>query len=493
MTTYPTPDLIIRNGTVYDGTGAPGRRADVAVTNGRITAIGDAASQAPREIDATGLAITPGFIDVHTHDDIAVLVEPEMAFKVMQGVTTVVTGNCGSGVIPFEPAALHFAARHPGAELRPWQDFAGYLHCIDETAPSLNVAALVGHGTLRLGAVTDQERPATSSELDVMRGRLRDALDAGAVGLSTGLTYHPGRSVQTAEIIEVARALRDYPGALYASHIRNEGPRFIEALEEAVAIAETAGVPLQVSHLKALGRENWDKIYAAIELLDAARARGVAATWDQYPYTASSTSLKPVLESGRLDNFDPSEVLIAAAPEHPAWDGLSIEAINRDWGLAPKQAAERILAEAGPYTTIILFVIAEDGIEAVMKHPATMIGSDGIPSPGKPHPRLYGTFAHVLGEYVRDRRVLELPAAVHRMTGLPAAKFQLTGRGVLEPGAHADLVVFDPARIADVATYNEPRQHPAGIRDVFVNGMAVVRDGAHTSARPGKALRRGVD
>jgi N-acyl-D-amino-acid deacylase len=491
-------DLVIRGGTVYDGTGQPGRVSDVGIRGDRIATVGVIDERGVSEVDATGMAVSPGFIDVHSHDDFAVLLEPEMPFKVMQGVTTDVVGNCGSGVAPFAAGLTRFRRLHPDASPGPWDGIGGYLERVNEIRPSLNVAVLMGHGTLRAGAMALAQRAPTVTELDAMRAWVREGVAAGAVGLSTGLIYEPGRYAATEEIIALAREL-GAAGGLYATHMRNEANGLLEAVREALRIGEDAGVPVQISHHKASGRPNWGRVRDSLRLIEEARARGLDATADQYPYTAGSTSFSAVVQNGAfrrdspggIGQISPEQVRIASAPKHPDWEGRTFAALVEAWGLAPEAAADRILTEEGEACFVVTFTMDEGDVRTVLAHPTTMIGSDGVPAGSKPHPRLYGCFARVLGHYVREEKVLDLPTAIHRMTGMPAAKFQLAGRGLVRPGAFADLVVFDPARIADVATYDMPRRFPQGIGAVYVNGVAVVHDGAHTGARPGRALRRG--
>jgi len=492
-------DLVIRGGTVYDGTGSAGTMGDVAVRGDRIVEIGHVTARGARELDAAGLAVAPGFIDVHSHDDFAVLLEPLMPFKVMQGVTTDVVGNCGSGVVPFEAGLIRFRRMHPDADPKPWDGFGGYLERVDEARPSVNVAVLMGHGSLRRGAIGIEQRRPTTDELETMKGWVREGVSAGAVGLSTGLIYEPGRYAATDEIVALARELGGPSGGLYATHMRNEADGLLDAVREAIAIGEGAGVPVQISHHKASGRRNWGRVRESLALIDEARARGVDVTADQYPYTAGSTSLAAVIQNGAFRSDSPGglgqlageHVLIASAPGHPEWEGQTLASLAGRWNLDAGSAAERVVATVGDACFVVTFTMDETDVRTVMAHPTTMIGSDGVPTGGKPHPRLYGCFARVLGHYVREQRVLKLATAIHRMTGMPAAKFQLAGRGVVRGGAFADLVVFDPATIADVATYEEPRRFPAGIRAVYVNGVEVARNGAHTGARPGRAVRRG--
>jgi N-acyl-D-amino-acid deacylase len=494
-----TYDLVIRGGTVYDGSGAPGAKADVGVRGDRITSVGPIDARGARELDATGMAVSPGFIDVHTHDDFAVLLEPEMPFKVMQGVTTDVVGNCGSGIVPFEAGLIRFRRFHPDASPEPWDGFGGYLERVEATHPSLNVAVLMGHGSLRRGAMDLAERPPTTAELDRMRAWVREGVTAGAVGLSTGLIYEPGRYAATEELIALARELGGPSGGLYATHMRNEAEGLLDAVREAIRIGEEGGVPVQISHHKASGRGNWGRVHDSLRLIEQARARGVDVTADQYPYTAGSTSFAAVVQNGAFRGDSPGglgqlgadQVLIATAPTHAEWEGKTLAALAEAWAVPVADAVERVLAGESDQCFVVLFTIGEDDVRTVLAHPTTMIGSDGVPSGGKPHPRLYGCFPRVLGRYVREERVLDLATAIHRMTGMAAAKFRLAGRGAIRPGAFADLVVFDPARIADAATYDDPRRFPIGIRAVCVNGVEVARDGRHTGARPGRALRRG--
>ncbi len=493
------PDLVIRGGTVYDGTDAPGTRADVGVRGARIVSVGAIAERGGAELNATGLAVSPGFIDVHSHDDFAVLCDPQMAFKVMQGVTTDVVGNCGSGVIPFEASLRRFRRLDPGATPPTWDSFATYMARVDEVAPSCNVAVLIGHGSLRQGAMGLDQRAPSAAELDQMRAWVREGVAAGAVGLSTGLIYEPGRYARTDEVIALAQELRA-GGGLYATHMRNEAGGLLDAVAEAIRIGEEGGVPVQISHHKAGGRDNWGRVRDSLRLIEEARARGLDVTADQYPYTAGSTSLHAVIQNGAFRTDSPgglgrlsaSDVLIASAPQHGEWEGLRLSELGRRWGLSDEDSARRVVEAEGEACFVVVFSMDEADVRTVMAHPTTMIGSDGVPAAGsKPHPRLYGCFPRVLGHYVRDEGVLELATAIHRMTGMPAAKFRLADRGAVRPGAFADLVVFDPARIRDTATYDDPRRFPDGIRAVYVNGVAVARDGAHTGARPGRALRRG--
>jgi N-acyl-D-amino-acid deacylase len=493
-------DFVVRNATVYDGTGSPGRVTDVGVTGATITRVGDlSAEHAAHDVQSRGLALAPGFIDVHSHDDFAVFITPEMDFKVAQGVTTDVVGNCGLGAAPFRSARSclpFFGADAHTTPLPSWEDYAGYLDAVDADPPSLNVAALIAHGTLRADAMRLERRAPTDDEFARMADVLASGLDAGCVGYSTGLIYEPGRYAQTDELVGLAEVMAGI-GGLYASHMRNEGVGLLDAVAETIRIGEESGVSVQISHHKASSKEAWGLVHQSLALIEAARARGVDVTADQYPYTAGSTSLFAVVQNyeeqtAGIGSADWETIVCASVPGHEEWEGRSCAELADVLGKSPVEAAKHVVHEAGAGAIVVLHSMSEDDVRSVMSHPTTMIGSDGIPSiGGKPHPRLYGTFAKVLGHYARDEGVLSIEHAVHRMTGMPAAKFALADRGVIAEGAYADLVLFDPTTIADVATYESPRQHPSGIHTVWVNGTAVVRDGEHTGARPGRVLRRG--
>jgi N-acyl-D-amino-acid deacylase len=336
--------------------------------------------------------------------------------------------------------------------------------------------------------------PPTADELTRMKAIVAEGLEAGALGFSSGLIYEPGRFASTDELVELASLLRG-TGALYATHMRDESRGLVAAVEEAIAVGERAGIAVQISHHKASGREAWGRVHESLRLIVEARRRGVVVHADQYPYTAASTALAAVFRDGRFDGgigaLEAGDVVIASAAAHPEWEGKPIPAIAAAMGgCAPEEAAARILA-GEPEATVVVHCMHEDDVQTVLRHPTTMIGSDGLPTlDGKPHPRLYGTFARVLGRYARELRLLSMEQAVHRMTGLPAATFGLENRGVLRAGAFADVVLFDAERIIDQGTFDDPHRHPAGIDAVFVNGVEVMTSDRHTGARPGRVLRR---
>jgi N-acyl-D-amino-acid deacylase len=473
-------DWILRGGEVIDGSGRPRFRADVAILGARIEAVGTVdRREGAREIDVRGHIVAPGFIDVHTHDDRALFAMPEMAAKASQGVTTVVTGNCGISLAPLVPAdeppppldLIGAAAdfRYPG--------FADYLAALDGAPAALNAACLVGHSTLRVGALAQLDRPADTGELRQMSERLEEALAAGAIGLSSGLAYAPAAAAPAAEIEALAALLRP-AGALYATHMRNEGNTVLDSLDESFAVGRAAQVPVVISHHKTVGTENFGRTAETLPRIAAARETQEIGL-DAYPYIASSTVLTGP-QAARA-----TKVLVTWSKRAPEMAGRELSAIAAEWRVGEAEAVAR-LQPAGA----IYWMMDEADVRRVLAFPQTMIGSDGLPHDTHPHPRLWGTFPRVLGHYCRELGLFGLEEAVRRMTGLPAGRFGLAGRGRLAAGAWADIAVFDPATIIDRASFAAPTRPAAGIAHVFVNGRPVWQDGGPTGERPGRALRR---
>jgi N-acyl-D-amino-acid deacylase len=476
-------DTLIGPVRVLDGSGAAEYRANVALKDGRIAAIGvpdDTPARA--RVDGGGRVLAPGFIDVHTHDDTNVIRTPDMLPKLSQGVTTVVVGNCG---ISAAPVRLRGAPPDPmnllGAESDfQYPAFADYTAAVDRARPAVNVAALVGHTALRNNHMDRLDRPATAAEIEAMRGQLREALAHGAIGLSTGLAYASAFSADTDEVKALAQALDEF-GALYTTHLRSEFAEILEAMQEAFDVALHARVPVVVSHLKCAGAGNWGRTTEVLARLEkAGRMQPVGC--DCYPYSASSSTLdlKQV-----TDDFD---IDITWSTPHPEQAGRKLAAIARDWNMPLLDAARRLQPAGAVYHGM-----HEDDVRRVLAHRLTMIGSDGLPNDPHPHPRLWGAFPRVLGHYSRDVGLFPLAEAVRKMTGLSAARFGLRDRGLVREGNWADLVLFDPDTVIDRATFDAPLQAAAGIDAVWVNGVLSYRQGRATGDRAGRWLPRQGD
>lgn len=525
-------DLLIRGGQVIDGTGAAARLADVAVTGGRIVEVAPNASRkAKREIDARGQIVAPGFIDIHTHSDFTLPVNPRAESKIRQGVTTEVVGNCGFSAAPALPGTSGMLKEYLSASA-PWlpfrdTTFGDYLDTYPAT--SVNVVPQVGHNTLRLMTVGMERRAATAEEMQAMAGLLEEALAAGALGLSSGLFTAPGNNAAPDEIHALARVLKRH-GARYSTHVRDEGNAVFDAVREAIDVARRTGVHTQIAHLKLSGMDNWGAAPKLLAEIEAARREGVPVDCDQYPYDTGTNPLRNLLptwvqeggiqamlarlkeqavrarlrediERGGLNNFGRipgwQAVRVALSVNQPELAGRTLDDIARERRVdAFDQVCDCLVADNG-HTRILITSMAEEDVRTIAGTPWILVGSDGnslavdgVTGQGKPHPRFYGTHARVLGQCVRDLGLLKLEQAVYKMTGGSAAALGWTDRGWLRPGCWADIAVFDPARIADLATYEQPHRYATGVSTVVVNGEVVVEAGEHTGALPGQVIRR---
>jgi N-acyl-D-amino-acid deacylase len=472
-------DLLFRAVTLVDGTGAEPYVTDLATQGDRIVAIGDLSGQtALRVIDGDGRCLMPGFIDVHTHDDTHVIRTPEMLAKISQGVTTVIVGNCG---ISASPVILRGAPPDPMNLLGPreafvYPTFEAYIEAVEQAVPSVNVAALIGHTALRANVMEQLERPAEAGELQAMCVALEAALDAGAIGLSSGLAYTNAKQAPMAEMQPLVDIIGAH-GALYTTHMRNEHGGLLDSLQESFTTARNAGADLVISHLKCAGAGNWGRAPMALAALEKA-ASEQSCNCDCYPYAASSTTLDAWRVDGQM------EILITWSEPHPEMARQTLKDIAEQWGVSQWQATER-LRPAGA----IYHMMSEDDVRRILAHPLSMVGSDGLPNDPNPHPRLWGTFPRVLAHYCRDLKLFDLAEAVRKMTGLSAARFRLQDRGVLREGAFADLTLVDMLRIEDVATYSDPCRQAPGIDLVVVNGVVSYEDGK-VQRRQGRLLKR---
>jgi len=529
-------ESLIRGGTLFDGTGSPGTAADVAIDNGRIAAVGcDLVGDAHHIIDAQDLAVAPGFIDIKTHSDFTLPINPKAESKVRQGVTTEIIGHCGFSVAPVLPGKTQLLADYlsGGAPWLPFREvsFPDYLDTFPKIA--VNAGMLVGHNTLRLMAMGLEDRAPSPTELDRMIALLEEGLRAGALGLSTGLFTPPGSFAQPAEIMALCEVVARHRAG-YFTHLRDESNRVLEAVAEAIAVARAYPIHVEIVHLKCSGVDNWGKAAQILALIERARAEGCDIDCDSYPYVAGANPLKNLLPPwvqvgdnaamlarlaqpamrarieaeiadhglnnwGRIPSWEAVQVSIS--PSRPQDAGATVAALAAARGVDPiDQVCDLLIADNGA-TRVLIASISEDDIRTIVRSPTALVGSDGncvadygIVGQGMPHPRFYGTFPRIIGQYVHDERLLSLEQAVHKMTGGSARALKLRDRGLLAEGYRADLAIFDPEDFRDRATYAEPHRYPSGARtSTIVNGVIVVDNSRHTGALPGMVLRRGAD
>jgi N-acyl-D-amino-acid deacylase len=524
--------MIIKNGKIVDGTGNPWYYGDVGIKDGAVVCVGGSISQEAHEvIDVERQVVSPGFVDGHCHSDLMILNYPHSSIKLSQGVTTEVIGNCGLGPAPFlEPNGQllkqYIQPVLGGTPNWSWKSIEQYIRTVANVRPSENMATYAAHGALRIAVMGFDKREAAPREIEQMKVLLEEAMRAGAIGLSIGLLYAPGSYSTKEEIAELCTVLPKY-GGLLSTHIRGEGNSLIASVKEVLWMAEKAGIPLHISHLKAAGKRNWGSVLEAMEVISQARARGMDVTCDVYPYAASSTMLSTVLppwtlEGGMdkaLDRFrDPTlraRVVEELGQEREDWDnlvcstgwenvtissvateanrsleGLNVAEISEHRSVHPAECVMDLLLEEGGQVSIVYFLMSDEDVKQVISWDNSLIASDSLHcDTGKPHPRLYGTFPRVFAKYVREERVLSLEQAVRKISSFPVQRFKLGKRGLIVPGFAADLAVFDPETIQDHASYQHPKRHPEGISHVIVNGTLTMKQGKHTEAREGIFIR----
>jgi len=528
----PKYDVLITGGTVIDGTGAAGVSADVGIIGDQVVELGSLLNKGgKRVIDATGMVVCPGFIDIHSHTDLSLLVNPRAESKIRQGVTTEVAGQDGGSYAPLTDTRLKGLQEGYGARYEVdinWTDFTGLFASLEKNQIGVNFISFVGQGTVRGLVVGNENVPATARQMDEMKAIVEQAMSEGAWGLSSGLEYTPGSFANEDEIAALCQAAQPF-GGIYATHMRNEDDRLIEAVEEAINTARKAEIPLEIAHFKASGKRNGDKVSRAFEIIEKANADGMDITLDRYPYIAYATTLQNLFPTqfrdggasafvkrlqtpralapmkraalAKVDMLgDWSAVMITSVSkdEHQAHIGKRVSEIVAETKEDPFEFVRQLLINENGNVGMVGFGMSEEEIKSVLTHPLVMVASDGGAaatygplSQSKPHPRYYGTFPRVLGKYCRDDQFFSLPTAVHKMTGMPAKRLGLKDRGKVDVGLAADLVVFNPDTVIDQADFMNPHQYAQGIDYVLVNGSVVIDQGEHTGALSGRVLRRG--
>lgn len=524
-------DLLIKNGRIVDGTGNPWFLGDVGIKNGMITHVGLVDIEAKEVIDAHRQIVSPGFIDGHSHADLLVLNDPQNDIKLQQGVTTEVVGNCGLAPAPFVKEREDLLKNYIDPVIGntqwawPWESVGEYIQTLMKAGISENVSTYVAHGALRIAVMGFENRPATKNEMEKMKELLQEGMEAGAIGLSIGLLYSPGRYASKEELAELCSVLPKYNGLL-SSHIRGEGNNLIQSIKEVIWIAEKSGVSLHISHLKAAGKRNWGSVAEALDLIDDARARGLDVTCDVYPYDAGSTMLTTLLPPWSLeggvkaclsrlrDSSARQRIKQEMSEEQEDWDNLIVSTgwqsviissvseknkhlegrnileISHESGKDPYDTALDLLLEEEGNVSIVYFHMSSDDVEKVINDDRSLIISDSLGCvTGKPHPRLYGTYPRLFAKYVREKKILSLEQAIRKVTSFPAQRFYLGKRGLLKPGYHADITIFDPNKIVDTATYQDPINYPDGISYVFVNGVKTIEHKKNLHANGGSVIK----
>jgi len=525
-------DVIIENGRIIDGAGNPWFKTDLGVKDGRIAAVCDLKDrEGERRIDARGLMVCPGFIDIHCHSDALLFVEPKEKGKILQGVTTETIGNCGMSAVPVVERNLELLKKYVSSIFARieldwnWRSVGEFLDNVERRRTITNIAALVGHGTIRISTMGFDNREPNARELENMKKMVAESLEEGAFGMSSGLIYPPGLFSRTPEMVELCKVVARM-GGVYTTHMRGETDAVIDSVMESILVGEQSDVAVEISHHKTAGRDNWGKSSQTLGLIDEARQRGLDVTCDVYPYIAASTILgallPPWVHEGGVDkllerlqvaenrqrisdemtsglpgweNYVKASgwenIIVASCGRNKDCEGRSIVDIAASMGTTPADAVCDLMIEERADVLMVFFMMCEDDVTRIMKHPAAMIASDAIPSAGKPHPRYFGTFPRVLAKYVREDKVLSLPEAVRKMTSMPAQRLGIRDRGLLKEGMWADITIFDPDSVEDKASYMNPQQYAIGIEYVLVNGQVAVEGGKYTGALAGKVLRKG--
>jgi N-acyl-D-amino-acid deacylase len=524
-------DLIIRGGYILDGSGAEAFEADIGISENYIKEIGQILSVRGKSvIEAKDLVVCPGFIDAHDHTDVELLVNPKAESSIRQGITTLVSGNCGGSPFPIAEE-IYEESKENLKELYQldltWRDINGFFSRLEEKGIALNYSTLVGQGAIRGAAMGFNDRPPSQEELEKMKKMVAENIESGAVGLSTGLEYAPGSYAKADEIIELCKVVAQN-GGVYATHMRDEGDELLESLDETIDVARKTGVSVEISHLKIAYPRNWHKIDAALVKIEEAKKNGISIFCDRYPYIAGSTGLSfyfplwaregttdeflaklkdPALESRlrahvaeqekKLGSWDKVVISSVVTEKNKIFEGKSVLEGAKKTGKSPYDFMKDLLIEERNRVGMVIFMMKEENLKRILAHPLVGVGSDGsavapygLLHRGKPHPRHYGTFPRVLGKYVREEKIVPMPEMLKKITSIPAQKFGFGKRGTLKSGYFADIVIFDPDKVIDKATWTDPHQYPEGIEYVLVNGKVVIKEGDHTGDLPGKVLRK---
>ncbi len=492
-------DTLITNGTIIDGSNKKSYKGDIGIIGEKIDTIGLLSNAKSKEvINAKDSIVCPGFIDVHSHDDFKILSERKITHNILQGITTMIVGNCGFGISPYGAAKEQMSALYQVDSLKyKWDNFADFFDLIEKNPPSINVGVLIGHHTIRRAILNEiNKKIPNSDELNKMIYLVEEGMEAGCLGFSTGLVYEPGRYSNTEEIINLTKPLKKYNG-VYVSHMRNEAEKLFHSISETINIGTKAGTKIQISHLKSVGKENWGKVGKALEIIENHNLNGIDITADQYPYTARSTMLKALYINGTFNEsskYSPmgkstsNEVLLCSVPGEESLEGKTLEDIQNFYDLPTEETVEKLI-DVSDKILVAAFGMKEEDVVEIMQHKLVMIGTDGLDVGSKPHPRAWGTYPRILEEYVKKRKSLKIENAIHKMTEMPAKKFNIKDRGLIKKNNFADLVIFNESEIKDNATYTNPKNGPDGISFVFVNGKKSVIAGKETLLYNGELIR----
>lgn len=493
-------DYLIKNGRIVDGSGKKLYIASIGISNGKIITNVSEDSEAIEIIDANKKIVTPGFIDVHSHDDFNVITDKNVSHNILQGITSMIVGNCGFGVSPFDSAAEQMSALYEVKDITTkWNSYEEYFDILSKNKIAINVGALVGHHTIRRHSLDEMKKEVPNkNELEKMANLLIEGMESGCLGLSTGLVYEPGRYSVSNEIIELAKNIQKYDG-VYVSHMRNEAEGLIESIIETANIGLEANVKVEISHLKSVGKSNWGKSEQALDLIEKFSDDGLDINMDQYPYTARSTMLKALLLNDTF-NYEndlspmgksmPNEVLLCSVPNEKSFEGKTLEDIQKLYDLPIIETVNKLLDDVSDKILVAAFGMNENDVQNIMKNDLTMIGTDGIDVGSKPHPRAWGTYPRILEEYVGRLGILTLENAINKMTHMPAEKFGIKSRGLIKNNYFADLVIFESDKIKDNATFTNPKNGPTGIDYVFVNGKKAVEKGHEKDVFSGSIIKK---